>query len=234
MNAASDKQIRIHLVEDDVDLREEMLLGLNGLGFKTMGFGCARDFYRGLVGNPCDIAVIDIGLPGEDGFSIAGHLRDSSRIGIVLLTARSHLEDRLRGLADADLYINKPVDLVELGASLCSLARRLQGAGPEVQARPEWRLMDEDWTLYAPGGEALHLTASERRFMQYLFGERDKVVAREALATALGGDRHDYDLHRLETLVSRLRKKAADVGLNLPLRAVRSIGYLLSPGAFLD
>lgn len=229
MNTDSGESVRIHLVEDDTDLREEMVLGLCGLGFAATGFGNAEEFYRGLVGNPCDIAVIDIGLPGEDGYSIAGHLRDTSAVGVVLLTARGNLEDRLRGLADADLFLVKPVDLVELGASLCSLARRLQTTAQARRSDSEWRLADEDWTLNSPDGAPVQLTASERQLLKVLFDNRDKAVARETLAASLGGNIYDYDLHRLETLVSRLRKKVADAGFSLPLRAVRGIGYLLSP-----
>jgi two-component system response regulator PhoP len=221
--------LRVHVVEDDTDLREELVLGLSRLGFAAKGFGSAEQFYRGLVGNPCHIALIDVGLPGEDGFSIAGHLRDTTSTGIVLLTARSRIEDRLRGLSDADLYITKPVDLVELAASLCSLARRLQNTGQGRHAPGEWQLRDEDWTLCAPGGQGVRLTASERELMKTLIAGRDKVVARETLAAALGGDDYDYDPHRLEALVSRLRKKTTEADLALPLRAVRGIGYLFSP-----
>ena len=229
MTNSSEVVLHVHLVEDDSDLREEMVFGLAGLGFEAIGFGSAEAFYRGQLGSPCDIAVIDVGLPGEDGFSIATHLRATSRVGIVMLTARSQLEDRLRGLKDADLYMVKPVDLLELAASLRSLGRRLKEAQPERRAGGEWRLADEDWTLYAPAGTGIHLTASERMLMQALFVNRDKAVSRESIAAALGGDIYDYDLHRLETLISRLRKKASDVGLSLPLRAVRGIGYLFSP-----
>lgn len=230
MNTESDTTIRLALIEDADPLREEMVFGLGQMGFDVKGYANGADFFRDLVGRPCDIAVIDVGLPGEDGFSIAQHLRQSSSMGIVMLTARGQREDRLRGLDSADHYLVKPFDLLELGALLRALARRVRGIKtPERRTSGEWRLGDENWTLFAPNGQHFPLTSSERQLMQVLFASRDQAVARDDLITALGGDNFDFDPHRLETLISRLRKKASDLDLNLPVRAVRGVGYLLSP-----
>ncbi|CAB3907297.1 Transcriptional regulatory protein AfsQ1 [Achromobacter pulmonis] len=98
----ADGLLCIGLLEDDADFREELALGLGGYGFRV-AFACdnAAAFYRRLQEQPCDIVILDAHLPGEDGFSVATRLRALSPVGIVMLTGRSALEDRVRGLEEA-------------------------------------------------------------------------------------------------------------------------------------
>lgn len=130
VNAALAASLSIVLVEDDEDLREELADGLRDAGFVVRTFGTAAALYRDLLLSPCHIAVLDVNLPGEDGYEIVSHLRQiSSRLGIVMLSGRARLSDRVAGLArGADLYLAKPVDLVELQAVLLALGRRVLGA----------------------------------------------------------------------------------------------------------
>ena len=124
----ADGLLCIGLLEDDADFREELALGLGGYGFRV-AFACdnAAAFYRRLQEQPCDIVILDAHLPGEDGFSVATRLRALSPVGIVMLTGRSALEDRVRGLeGGADVYMTKPVDLLELSSVIRSLARRMR------------------------------------------------------------------------------------------------------------
>lgn len=231
--------LRVCLIEDNEPLREELQFGLRHLGFLVDGFASAEAFYRGMIGSEWDIVVADVGLPGEDGLSLVGHLRQTERtehMGLVMLTARGGIEDRRQGSAVADLYFVKPVDLVELGAALTNLGRRVRGArwsqsvaGPQAaEAAPagEWTLVDDGWTLVSPARLRLSLTVSERVFLGELVASPVTPVSREVLAQALGGDPYEFDFHRLDTLASRLRKKALDQGITLPLRAVRGVGYL--------
>lgn len=229
--------LRLCFVEDNAALREELMFGLRHLGFQVDGYASAEAFYRAMVGAEWDIILIDVGLPGEDGFSLATHLRLSvraDRLGLVMLTARQAIEDRRQGSAVADLYFVKPVDLVELGAALSNLGRRLRAAqrvdpvGPALGASESnaWRLTDDGWTLVAPTAQRLALTAQERQFVGVLMAGSGKPISREVIVSALGGDPYDYDFHRLDTLVSRLRKKVQAQGLDFPLRSVRGVGYL--------
>ena len=255
------RALRVSLIEDDADLREEMVYRLGEVGFETRGFRDGPEFYRAQVSAPCDVAVIDVGLPGEDGFTIAAHLRSSSSVGIVMLTARGALQDRLHGLQQgADAYLVKPVQLLELSAILQSLGRRLAPGRPPatmpanqppmsatrpagtVAAEPtplsatthggqiaqfgQWSLIDAGWRLRDAEGRTMSLTSSERAFMQCLMARPNTPVSRDDLITALGGDLFDFDPHRLDSLASRLRRKAADAGITLTLRAIRGMGYV--------
>lgn len=225
--------MRVCLIEDDAELREEMEFSLGELGLHVQGFGSAAEFYRALVTSRCDVAVIDVGLPGEDGFSIASHLRKAGCMGIVMLTARNTLDDRLRGLQEgADAYLVKPIDMRELLATLHAVARRLPtSVAPAVVAREgAWQLVDGGWRLRDPAGKELPLTASERALLQCLFEHLGRPVTRDQLIEAVGGDVYDFDPHRIDSLASRLRRKANSAGMNISLRAVRGVGYVLSGG----
>jgi DNA-binding response OmpR family regulator len=219
----------IYLVEDEADLREELVLSLGGMGFDVEGFGDATEFYRALVARRCDIAVIDVGLPGEDGFSVARHLQGAGGIGVVMLTARRAIDDRLRGLHDgADAYLVKPVDVRELAATLRAVARRLGNNSVPLKPASGWELAEGGWVLRDPERRELSLTTAERAFLNCLFEHRGQAIKRDQLIGALGGNTFDFDPHRLDSLASRLRRKAAEIGINLPLRSVRNTGYVFS------
>jgi two-component system, OmpR family, response regulator PhoP len=226
--------LRIHVVEDDEDIRAETVFALGELGFDAEGFGDASSFYKAFAVQPCDIAVVDIGLPGESGLAIVSHLRAvQRRLGLVLVTARGELEDRLLGLREgADAYLVKPVNMMELAETLNAVGRRLMTA-PPANAAPapepaDWRLLEGDWILGDPEGRRMALTTSERAFLGCLFRQRGTAVSRDDLIRALGGDVFDFNEHRIDAIASRLRRKAANVGMRLPLHSVRGTGYVLA------
>lgn len=235
---AEDPPLKICVVEDEADLRDELVESLQEAGFDVRGFTASRELYSSLLLTPCDIVVLDVGLPGEDGFSIAERLHAMGSLGIIMLTARCHTEDQVRGLLHgADVYLVKPTDLRVLHATIISLARRLKDEAKSSQnmispsaseQSMTWRLAADGWTLLTPQGAALPLTGQERSFIQYMLQREGQAVAREELAAVISDNPYEYDLHRLESLVSRLRKKAAMHGIHLPLRAVRGAGYLFS------
>ncbi|MFY2645487.1 response regulator transcription factor [Achromobacter insuavis] len=245
----ADGLLCIGLLEDDADFREELALGLGGYGFRV-AFACdnAAAFYRRLQEQPCDIVILDAHLPGEDadahlpgedGFSVATRLRALSPVGIVMLTGRSALEDRVRGLeGGADVYMTKPVDLLELSSVIRSLARRMRLAKSPRPADAEtraaaadtsWSLQDGGWILVAPDGASLHLSAQERTFLMALMDAAGSAVSRQALAELFLPDSPGgFELRRIDVLVSRLRAKAQSAGLKLPVLSVRGQGYVFA------
>lgn len=229
---------RVAVVEDDRDLRERVLVpGLAQFGFDAVGVEHAADLYRHMVATSFDMVVLDLGLPGEDGLSIARYLRECSTIGIVMLTGSRQSEDQVRAMmAGADLYLHKPSALAVLAASLHSLGRRLEARSAtrnevvsmEAQRaeRREWCLALDDWSLVSPEGSAVPLSPSERSVLRQLFDARGATVPRDDLIARFHDDIHDFDPHRLEMLVYRLRRKAREQGIQvLPLMTVRGAGY---------
>ncbi|OZI44558.1 hypothetical protein CEK29_07500 [Bordetella genomosp. 5] len=239
---AADGLLRIGLLEDDEDFREELALGLGGYGFNVV-FDCAdaASFYRNLQSQPCDIVILDANVPGEDGFSVATRLRALSPMGIVMLTGRGALEDRVRGLeGGADVYLTKPVDLLELSSVIRSLARRMRlargGAATTGQTmveagRPsaQWSLQEGGWVLVGPEGVSLHLNAQERIFLMTLLDSAGKAVTRQVLAEIIQPDNpDDFEPRRVDVMVSRLRAKAQSAGFKLPVLSVRGQGYVFA------
>lgn len=222
--------LQLAVLEDDVDLREGILLpGLRDYGFAVTGAASAAELYRHLLKQRFDIVVLDIGLPDEDGVTVARHLRELSGMGIVMLTGNHGRRDHLRALEmGADAYLNKPVDIDVLAATLRSLQRRL-AARPATNGSVAtgWQLDTGGWCLVAPGGITLTLTVPERQLLVALFDADGQAVAREALIAALSDNVYDFDPHRLEMLVHRLRRKSLDAGAGpLPLLTARGAGYL--------
>lgn len=220
---------RIALLEDDAELREQILVpGLRDLGFVVASLGSAAELYLCLSTQTFDIVVLDVGLPDQDGFTVARHLRQSSPVGIVMLTGRGSTPDRIRGLAEgADAYLSKPVELELLGATLHSLARRLRD--DHSSESTGWHLDAKGWRLSTPHGHQVELNQAERNVLGQLLAARGEVVGRETLIASLTPDVFDFDPHRLETLVHRLRSKVrAMTGMKLPLRAVHGVGYVLT------
>ena len=115
--------LRVAIIEDSADLLDELLAFLRHRGFDAWGVGSAEAFWRQLHRDPVDIVLIDIGLPGEDGFSVLDYLHEIGQFGLVVITARGHEQDRLQALnAGADLYLIKPVNFSDLAESIHALA----------------------------------------------------------------------------------------------------------------
>lgn len=219
--------LRVYLVDDDEDFRERMVLSLSGLGISVTGFDSAASFYRAYAVQPPHIVILDIRLGGEDGLSIASHLRASQSVGIVLVTARDSVDDRINGLrAGADTCLTKPVDYRELAATVVALNGRLNrvNAAPRPVG-PAWALVEGGWVLVDGIGHRLRLTTAEQRLLGRLFVERGETVERRTLVEALGEDIYDYNYANLDTIVSRLRRRAQKAHMAIPLHAIRGSGF---------
>jgi DNA-binding response OmpR family regulator len=229
-----DTALRIVLIEDDALLRNRILLpGLENYGFAVDGLETAAELERHLLARVADIVVLDVGLPDADGFEVARGLRQRfPDIGIVMLTGRGETPDRVRGLSQgADAYLSKPVEIELLAATLHTLARRVHRLQAAPAAR-DWRLDSNGWCLLSPAGNSIALTRSERRLLQPLLAAAGEVVARETLIAALTENVHDFDPHRIDSMIHRLRRKVADArGAQLPLLAVHGEGYVFNAGA---
>lgn len=221
--------IRVGLVEDNADFRAEVAFHLRRAGLAVVLESDGGDLDAQLARHPCDLLVLDLGLPAEDGLSIATRLRHRQPgLGIVMLTAWSELSDRLTGLAQgADAYLVKPVDMRELVAVLLSLHRRL--ATPPASAPGTWRLVPATLELRSPQGTAVSLTVIELALLRQLATVAPEPVPRRALAAAIGHPELDFDDRRLEVHFSRLRRKLDTAFAEQDLiRAARGRGYLFA------
>jgi DNA-binding response OmpR family regulator len=218
----------VYLVDDDEDFREEMVSGLTRFGLNVRGFDSAAALYRAYAAMPCEIVILDIGLQDEDGLTIAAHLRASQPVGIIMATARGSIDDRLIGLEKgADAYLVKPIDVRELAATVVALHNRVAKNRklPVPPKSPQWVLVEGGWTLVDGLGSRLRLTVSEQCLLGCLFRERGNTVDRSVLVEAMGADVYDFNYAHLDTIVSRLRRRAKKLNMLLPLHAIRGQGF---------
>lgn len=227
----------IAIVEDERILRDELAFQLTHLGFAVETFETAAQLYRRLAVRRYAVVVLDIGLEDEDGLSICRYLRQHDKqLGLVFITARTTRDDRLTGLqAGGDAYLTKPVDIDELALLLRRLAERASDTlgwptpGP-LQLPSGWWLEPGGDVLRAPDGARIRLSLNEARLLQELLHRPDEVVTSQELARTLGLLPDEYDKHRLEVIISRLRDKVLrETGQTLPLRARRGLGYRFVP-----
>lgn len=240
-SALPSQTLRVIVLEDDPLMRERILMpGLADHGFRVTGSATAAELYRNMLAQRFDIAVLDIGVPDEDGLTVARHLRGMSNIGIVILSASQARADRIQAMTDgADMFLSKPIDIDVLAASLYSLVRRMQGTttwqgapkpATAVPAPPRaWHLETDGWCLLSTRGAVIALSVPERCIMQQLIAMQGTPVSRSALIAALSQDVYEFDPHRLEMLVYRLRRKASEQsGETLPLLTARGSGYVFA------
>jgi len=227
---------RIILVEDDVEQLETLVEFLELKGFDVHGAQCALDFFQALVGGTYDVAIVDIGLPDKSGFKVVEHLRQNTSMGIIVLTARDSMDDKLRGYeVGADHYFVKPLDSRELAAAAGRLIDRVTCSADSSDAASgaEWRLDPLRWMLAAPTGQDVKLTEKETAFLHLLMSRSNEVALRDTLLQAL--DYHAekfYGDRALAVMVTRLRKKVRDqAGVELPIKTIRSHGYSFSAPA---
>lgn len=212
---------RVIVVEDEADLNAAIVSFLNLSGFTADGVQGLVQLDAWLETHDCDLVILDLGLPDGAGLPAIERLRCEGRRGIVVMTARGQVQDRIIGYSmGADNYLVKPVDMHELVAVLTALYQRLPR-----RANP-WRLDLLAWQLMAPEGQAIRLTRSEVVVMGVLANAPGKPVERAAIVQALGLRPADYDPRRLEILVRRLRRKVLGaIGMDAPIEAVHGIGY---------
>jgi DNA-binding response OmpR family regulator len=222
---------RVLVIEDDIDLQTELVDFLRFYGTDAAGEGTVAGMLRRMQEEHWDVVVLDLGLPDGDGIAAARRLREMRKLklGIVMVTARGHVDDRIAGLhAGTDAYLVKPVNPRELKAVIDQLMTRLGDAvaAPTMPTNPGWRLDDETLQLTAPDGTVIPLTGAEALVLKRLMQAQGKVVTRAELSKELppGGD--PDETRRLDSLISRLRSKVAQAtGLELPVKTFRNLGY---------
>ena len=221
----------IAVVEDDEDIRINVCRYLAHSGFRAWAAESAEDFYVQLLREKVDLAVIDIGLPGEDGLSLVRRLAGQG-IPTVLMTARAEVESRILGLdAGALQYFVKPVDMQELVAGIRSqLRNKRHHTSGGANALAPWRLDAVGRVLHAPNQQAVDLTTRELELLGCLMKTPGAVVSKQALVQAVGGREIEDDFHRIESALTRLRRKTLDdTGLTLPVRSVFGKGLVFVP-----
>jgi DNA-binding response OmpR family regulator len=221
--------MHVLLVEDDAVLADGLCRVLQAQGMQVE---LAHDGLRAdqlLQAGSYAVAVLDIGLPGIDGFEVVRRLRArGATLPVLLLTARDAVEDRVHGLElGADDYLVKPFATAELVARIRALARRNTPA-PAVLVVGALTL-DLAARRARVGDKPLELSVREWAVLEYLLQHSGRVVSKQQIIDAIQPWGDDLTLNAVEVYVSRLRLKLQDAGV--AIRTIRGFGYLLEPAA---
>ncbi|MCA1814837.1 MAG: response regulator transcription factor [Acidobacteria bacterium] len=221
--------MRILLVEDEPSAA---LMMAKGLREQTYAVDVAPDgdaaLYQAGV-NDYDLIILDIMLPGRDGFEVCRELRAAGRtLPVLMLTARDRIDDRVHGLdTGADDYLTKPFDFRELLAHIRALLRRGRDLKPDLLRVGDLEI-DARAHRARRGGRDLALTAKEYALLEYLARRAGEIVGRADIAEHVWDDNFDPFSNLIEVYVQRLRRKIDDGHARKLLHTRRGAGYMLS------
>lgn len=206
--------LKIAVVEDHSDLRELFIDFLRGGGHDAAGFTCADELDEHIADAALDLLVLDLNLPGEDGFSIAQRLRAAHpELNIIMLTARTAVEDRIKGYASgADIYLTKPVTPPELGAAIGSIVRRVEAS----QLRMVRLVLDTASLRISGAAGTTSLSLPEVHLLKGLAEAPGRRLDYWRLQELLQLEPDEKGKAALEVRVSRLKKKLREAGASEP------------------
>ena len=219
-------QMRILIVEDDVPLASGIARILEGEGHAVDVMAKGEQAVLGARQERFDMVILDVGLPGIDGFEVLRRLRGAGdRTPVLVLTARDALDDRVHGLdLGADDYMAKPFEMAELTARVRALVRRSQAqTGPKIVHGP--LVLDTLARRAQLAGMPLDLAAREWAVLEVLLARVEKIVSKEAIIQAVASWGEELTPNAIEVYVSRLRAKLDIAGVKI--RTVRGFGYML-------
>lgn len=215
---------RVLVVEDSDAIRETVVDALGAAGYVCEGSMDGNTIEGVLDGYRPDLVVLDIMLPGRDGFTLLDVVRDWGEVGVIMLTARDALPDRLRGLdGGADDYIIKPFEMSELISRVGAVLRRRGRLPTTIQFGD--LLVDRGAAVATRAGNLLELTATELRLLDFLLDQRGRTVSANQILNAVWGYT-SYDDNLVHVHISSLRKKLEAHGPRI-LHTARGIGYRL-------
>lgn len=219
--------MKILIVEDEKHLADSIQLLLGAKGYE------AEAVYDGISGleyarlGIYDLVILDVMMPGMDGWSVCRQLRrEGCGVRILMLTARSELEDRITGLnAGADYYLQKPFDVRELMACIRALLRR---EGESVNELHFGDLtLDLDTACARCGSQSIRLSAKEFEILRMLLISGKNNLSKESILTKVWGFDSEATENHVEVYVGFLRKKLGSLGAGVRIVTIRNLGYHL-------
>ena len=222
--------MRILLAEDEKRMAEALTALLKQEKYDVDAVEEGEEALYALESGIYDMAILDVMMPKKNGFEVAKSARAKGiKIPILMLTAKSQLEDKVLGLdCGADDYLTKPFQSEELLARVRALGRR-SGNFQEENLQFGDLSLDKAMACLScsSSGETVRLSEKELKILEYMFGNQGKIISREQLAVKIWGYEGEAEYNNVEVYMSFTRKKLAFVGSRMEIKAVRGLGYEL-------
>ena len=221
--------MKILIIEDELKTEQYLRRGLTEAGFVTDGARDGRDGLHLALTESYDLVVLDVMLPGTDGWEILQRIRRAERhFPVLILTARDQVVDRVKGLElGADDYLLKPFDFAELLARVRALLRR----GKAVQTVEKLQVADLELNITSRrvtrGGKKIAVTAKEFTLLEFIMRRKGEVLPRSLIASQVWDMNFDSDTNVIEVAMRRLRAKVDDDFDVKLIHTVRGMGYVL-------
>lgn len=221
-----DELVEIIVVEDDATIRTVLEMALFGAGFvHVSSFGRGDEGLEAIKRQKPDLVLLDLMLPGLDGFTICRRIRETpslAAVRVIMLTARTQNEDIVRGLeCGADDYVTKPFDRAVLLARIRAVLRR--GDMVKAGAAFDGLVLDGDERTATLNGAELKLTPGEMRILALLISHRGRVLARSRILDAVQVEERAVTERTIDVQIANLRRKLGDWAEHI--ETIRGIGY---------
>ena len=216
----------LYIVEDDANIRQMESYALKNSGFEVAEFANAAEFWRACETQLPELLLLDIMLPGEDGFALLQKLRNQPQthdIPVIIVTAKSTEVDAVRGLENgADDYITKPFGIIELVARVKVVLRRIQRPQP-ARLHAGQIVLDDDKRQVLANGKECSLTFKEYELLKLLLLNSGIVLSRERIMDKVWGTDFEGESRTVDMHIKTLRQKLGESGASI--KTVRNVGY---------
>lgn len=220
--------MKVLIAEDNIPLLNSLEIALTLEGYEVVPTATGEEALLAADDHNCDIAILDVNLPGISGFDTARKFRKKGQqMPLIFLTARDSIEDKLEGFSTgADDYLVKPFDLSELLARLQALTRRLV-IPVEGLFFGDIRLDQKRRSAFVCD-EPVNLTRIEYTILEYLILNPHQVLSQDQIANRIWGAENIAESNSLSVHVHNLRKKLSAAGSSVTIKSLRNLGYTLS------
>jgi DNA-binding response OmpR family regulator len=221
--------VQLLIVEDDRDLRRFLSKAFREEGHGVIEADSSDTALDRVLGGAYDCIVLDVMLPGRDGFDVLKQMRERSVFTpVLMLTARDRAESRVRGReGGADDHLTKPFDLSELIARVNALSRRAELGHKEATLKVGVLTLDPLTRSVTQDGRRVKLSPREFSLLEFLMRNAGRTVSRSRIAEAVWSYKFDPETNVVDVYINYLRKKLTFAGARPPIRTVRGAGYRL-------
>ena len=217
---------KIIIVEDDKEIREELKILLQNSGYEVIAISEFENVANKILEEQAHLVLLDINLPNKNGFEICNKVRSKSKIPIIFVTSRNNSMDELNGIMlGGDDYIEKPYNVPILLARIQNLLNRTYSKQQESKIEYKKIELDTLKSTISYQGKQIELTKTELKTLYYLFTNKDKIIPRADIINFLWDNEVYADDNSLSVIITRLREKLKEIGIDNLIETKRGQGY---------